>query len=252
MRIATWNVLAPEFCAPPKEGGRDYYARVRPFLPWSLRCPRIVALVGSLEADVVCLQEVSKVHWDRGLRPHFEALGYACVFAPRPEKRPDGVALLVRAPWRIERAEPFAFDDGSEKVALIGELRGPAGGRVGAASVHLKWTGDGHEPMAQLGRVLDHVRARGDAPAIVAGDLNVDAARHRAWAFVAEPDWRMAHPNDGRPTWFADGRGEKCDGILVRNWSHVQFCPYPDVPVEPGLPSAELPSDHLPLVADLA
>ena len=119
------------------------------------------------------------------------------------------------------------------------------------ASIHLKWDVNAEIPMVQLGHVLGEIGQLELAPTIVAGDLNVDPLRNRAWPFVA-PGWHVAHPDDARPTWIADGRSEKTDAILWRNWSSVQFQPYPDVPTLPGLPSATMPSDHLPLVADFA
>jgi endonuclease/exonuclease/phosphatase family metal-dependent hydrolase len=249
MRLATWNILAPEFCAPPREGGRDYYARVRSELSWDKRMPRIITVLGEIAADVVCLQEVSQMHWSRGLKASLEELGYTCLYAPRPDGRPDGVALLSRGEWRPVAHGVGSFDDGSEKVWLWATLEGPEG-RAHVASVHLKWDASGTIPMTQLARVLDDLGGAGGEPVVVAGDLNADPLRLRAWPFVG-PGWSVAHPDDGRPTWFADGRAEKTDAILWRNWSSVRFEPYPDVPVDPGLPSAQMPSDHLPLIAEL-
>jgi endonuclease/exonuclease/phosphatase family metal-dependent hydrolase len=250
MRLATWNVLAPEFCAPAKEGGRDYYAHSRAHLPWHLRMPRILDEVTRLGADVVCLQEVSKVHWERGLKAGLEDLGYEALFAGRPGQRPDGVAILVRQGLRVAAQGAGGFPDDSEKAYLWATLETPRG-PVHVASVHLKWDVRAEIPMVQLGHVLDAMGRLEPAPAVVAGDLNVDPLRNRAWPFVA-PGWSVAHPDDARPTWIADNRAEKTDAILWRGWSTVRPHPYPDVPPIPGLPSETMPSDHLPLVADLA
>ncbi len=249
IRLATWNILAPEFASPPPDGD-DYYAATREHLAWAKRRPKIVAHLRTTQADAVCLQEVSKLHWERSLRPELEQAGFATLFAPRPGTRPDGVALIVPLGGRVLRWTAFSFDDGSEKVALLAELE-TRGRRWCVASVHLKWTAEGDLPMAQLLQVRDALAAFGAAPMALAGDWNVDPRRHPRGQEAERDGWQIAHPDDGRPTWLADGRAERVDGVLVRGFASVIPAPIPEVAVVPGLPSERWPSDHLPLTVEL-
>lgn len=251
IRLATYNVLCPEFAAPSLDG-TDFYLRTRAFLPWAERWRRLVERVRGLDADVVCLQEVSKTHWDRSLRPAFEELGYRCLFAPRPAPRPDGVAVLVRAPLVAGPLETLGFPDDSAKVAGVVPVRLPGGRELLVVSAHLKWSADGNVPAAQLAHLFDAIDARAAALTVVAGDLNVDVLRHPVRAVVEARGYASAYPDDGRATWAAAGRAEKVDAVLVRGLRVVAVAPYPDLAPDPGLPSADEPSDHLPLVAQLA
>jgi len=244
MRLATWNILAPEFCGPSLDG-TDYYRHSRPWLKWHDRLPRIVATLEQLHADVLCLQEVSTAQWERGVRPALERLGYACCHAPRPGRRPDGVVVAARGEWSLAATTLVPFDDGSDKVVLLAELRDAQGRSLQVGSLHLKWTRDGDLALRQLTHVAGLVRP--DTPCVLAGDLNVDVVRHRDWAALAHAGWVSGYPDDGVPTWFADERAERTDAILLRGVRAVDALPIPPVEVVPGLPSEAMPSDHLPL-----
>ncbi len=247
IRVVTWNLLAPEFAAPPPDG-EDFYPLTREHLPWAKRWPRIVEIIRGFRADAVCLQEVSKVHWERTLRPSLEQAGFTTLYAPRPGKRPDGVALLFAKGTLARLWTPFVFEDGSEKSALLARLE-TRGVVWSVASVHLKWTADGETPIDQLTRIQQELAAFGEGPLLVAGDWNVDVLRHPRRAEVEQGGWQVVHPDDGVPTWLAAGRAERADGMVARGFVSGAPEPIPRVEVHPGLPSAEWPSDHLPLIA---
>ena len=248
MRLATWNILAPEFCAPSLDG-TDYYRDTRPHLKWADRFPRLVARIQRLDADVLCLQEVSAAQWGRKLLPALEQAGYRCHFAPRPGNRPDGVVVAVRGGWQVTWTRPVPFLDGSDKVALMAGLVDGSGRAITVASAHLKWTADGDQPARQFDQLASEIEALGAGPAVIAGDLNLDLVRHPSWTALAARGWRSAYPDDGRPTWFADGRSEKTDGLFMRGVDATALLPVDDVATPPGLPSPDMPSDHLPLAA---
>ena len=64
LSVVSWNILAPTF-APPSR-----YPWVAPAtLAWPKREAAIVATLGRLDADVVCLQEVEVALWDAGTAP---------------------------------------------------------------------------------------------------------------------------------------------------------------------------------------
>ena len=249
MRIVTWNLLAPEFARPGKDG-RDYYARTRTHLPWDRRRVLIIDRLRELDGDLLLLQEVSKVHWHRGLEQALSAAGYRCLLAPRPEGRADGVVLAARSSMTIDASETVAFDDGTDKVGLIARLT-VAGRSLTVASVHLKWSETDDVPVRQLRMLMERIGTRGLLPAVVAGDLNFDIVASPVWSELSRAGWTSCYADDASPTWAADGRARKLDAILVRGFELRSVRPLPVINVEVGLPSDIEPSDHLPLVAVL-
>jgi len=87
--LATWNLLAPVFAPPEK------YPWARQDLRWPLRQDRIVARLASIDADVLCLQEVEVGMWD-GLLERLHALGYDGVLQEMSRGHPIANAVLVR------------------------------------------------------------------------------------------------------------------------------------------------------------
>jgi len=72
IRLASWNLLAPDFANPRK------YPQCDPeHLKWSYRQSLVVPQIQNLQADVVCLQEVSVRHWPdflQALQPDYHGV----------------------------------------------------------------------------------------------------------------------------------------------------------------------------------
>jgi len=251
VRVVTWNLLAPEFARPGKNG-RDFYVRTREWLGWEGRLRRILARLDAVDADLLLLQEVSKVHWERTIRDALQVRGYDVRFAPRPGTRADGVALAVRSPWRIDESQAWTLEDDSQKACLLARVSADGARSFVAASVHLKWAEPDDLPAGQLARVVTRIEAMGPGPALVAGDLNFDVVGSTTWPELAGKGWTSAYADDPSPTWSADGRARKLDAMLLRGIGIRRVEALPSINPEVGLPSASEPSDHLPLVVDLA
>jgi len=255
MRLATWNV----------NSARARLARLQDWLP--RRAP-----------DVVCLQE-TKCLDDAFPREEIEALGYhAATFGQRTY---NGVAILSREPPAdVVRGLPGDPDDHEARVvaATVGDLRVLSVYAVNGVSVgHDRY----HYKLAWLGRLADYARALlADFPRlVVTGDFNVtfddrdvhdpDAWRERilcstpereALARVLEPGlhdaFRKHHEEGGHYTWwdfrtrgFSRDRGLRIDHFLMSGPAH-EACT--DVTIDRSERGAERPSDHAPVLAELA
>lgn len=221
VRLATYNVLATAYIR------ASYYPGVEPrWLDPAWRHPALVRRVQALEADVLCLQEVEAVVYE-ALR---EALPeYVWTWLPKSGGRPDGCATASRT---VLSTRELVYADGSNHVALLTEV---APGLV-VANTHLKW----QHGLPQLNELLTA------KPQVVCGDLNVTGddpvlQALRAAGFYA--DGAQA------PTAVANGRAKKIDHVY--SILPLRAEPPPAVTDHTPLPSAEEPSDHLPLVVQL-
>jgi len=163
--------------------------------------------------------------------------------------------ILVRTDrLGIVAHEGVPFLDGSNRVALLATVRSwREKTTFAAACVHLEWSEDGHSQAMELRYVLGLLDSRGyGRRAIVAGDFNLDLGASPLNAEVAAAGFRIATAPDRTATFVADGRAERLDDILVRGLDVMRAAPVPVVPVDPGLPSETVPSDHLPVSAEIA
>lgn len=244
LRIATWNVLAPEYSV-----NTSFYNTVREFLPWEVRWPRIAAHVRTLGADVLCLQEVSIPTWETHWLPLAAELGMDAWIAAAEDRRP-AVAVLVGHKWR---AEPLACGKpGHRKRPTARAALALDGARLAIASVHFRYTPSGRRSMRELASELRSLSALGPDIAVVAGDINADVWRHERWDRVAALDARVAHAGCHGSTFAAAGRAQILDAIVVRGTCGVRAEPYAELRADNPMPNAEWPSDHVPLVATLS
>ena len=274
LRLATWNVLAPEFYERLKP--ERFCERYPPApLDASARLDRVCARVRELAArnDVVCLQEVECELVER-LEP-LRREGFTLHYEQRPEGKPDGVAALVRDALPIEaRARHEVVisyrgtgsdgtperSDRARRVTLHLRLATPMA-CVNLLVAHAEWDDgcnklDGETPLgtAQAARLMGILAASPADVDIIAGDLNSSercpcvrelltqsfVAATRAGTTQREPtsiDWD--HATGGFRT-------SSIDWILVRG-ARAELVG--EVRVPPNAPCEELPSDHLPVEA---
>ena len=136
LSVVSWNILAPTV-APLSR----YPWVARPatlassLLAWPKREAAIVATLGRLDADVVCLQEVEVALWD-GLLRRLTSLGYSGVLQETQRQHPIANAVLFRrAALRCTQTE-------SRSRALIAVLESldaaDSAAPLHVASVHLE------------------------------------------------------------------------------------------------------------------
>ena len=210
----------------------------------------VAAVVASLDADVVSVQEV----WDPALEPGAFAaavadLGYEVLHeplspstldpTPQITPHPDqatgtwGVALLSRLPVRSSRIVDLGRLverwDVARRHAVLADVD-VAGSLVTVAALHLSFVVP--NAAAQLRRLGGHLPS--DRPTVVAGDCNL-------WGPVARslvPRHRRAVR--GR-TWPAHRPHSQLDHLLVS----------PTVVVRRAAVLSPSGSDHLPVIAEL-
>jgi exodeoxyribonuclease III len=253
VRIATWNINS---------------IRVRHdlVLDWLRRSA----------ADVLCMQE-TKVVDDDFPTEEFQRLGYAVAMAGQPGY--NGVAIASRLP--MHDVEIGLWDDrGDEDKRLIAVTTGgfrvfcvyvPNGKSVGSPSFAQK--------LAWLRRLKETILRQSASPAIVAGDFNVA----RDERDVHDPDvmlgqlhfhpderaaleellapnlvdaYRLYHPESGRYSWWdyrgsgvRKNQGLRIDYVFIAA-SLAATCSGAEIDAEER--KRPRPSDHVPVVVDLA
>lgn len=245
-RAATYNVLATAYLS---KG--DYSAVPPGLLDPAWRVPAVVRRVVGLNADVVCLQEV-EADLFAALEAHLGPLG----FAGRHELksgRPDGCATFYRAasfaPVRAARLE--YRDEGFVALLLTLEHEGRP---LGVANTHLRWDRPGTPRAEQVGfrqasELLDALDPACDAW-VVCGDFNRGPASEVPAAFRAAG---LVAAHQRLPAARSAVMNRRATLIDYVFHSRTLVC-VPDAPPTPpdALPSAEEPSDHLPLTATFA
>lgn len=250
LTIASYNVLADAYIRP------EYYRDAsHPFLEPTSRRRSLIERVFSLDADVLCLQEVDYETF-RELEEGGRARGYAFArWLHKAMGKPDGVATFVRETFTAASSMNIDFMDGrgeAQRSGCVGLLtflhKGPV--VLNVVNTHFKWDPPGTNPedsvsLAQADQLLSTV---GQNPfSIVCGDFNAEPGSALLSRF-ADADYRDAHPARP-PTFIAKGRPQKLDYILHRPRLKAYAVAPPELRPETLLPSASEPSDHLPLVA---
>jgi exodeoxyribonuclease-3 len=259
MRIATWNVNSVK-----------------------QRLDNALAWLAERQPDVVCLQETKCV--DAAFpREAFESAGYNV--AVHGQKTFNGVAILSKAPFD-EVTPRLPGDDGDDHARFLEVVISTGGGVLRIASIYLP---NGNPPgsdkygykMRWMDRLIHYARERLalEEPLVLAGDFNVipagrDARNPAAWTGDAlflpatrEKFHTLCHlglvdairaatdANGLYSFWdYQAGSWAKNDGIRI---DHLLLSPQAadrlgGVDIDRHVRGWEKPSDHVPVVADLA
>jgi endonuclease/exonuclease/phosphatase family metal-dependent hydrolase len=233
MRIATLNVLADSYI---KFGD---YSHVRPqeLLKPGARTEGLVRLIGSLQADVIGLQEVEQPLVD-ALRDSGE---WSSIFYAQKHQAPDGSAMLVKGDASPNDYEQHYFSDGSGHVMQLLKA-----GSLAIANTHIKW--DLQNRTVQTEEVLERVRHM--PRAILLGDYN-DRPGEPAHQMVAEAGF--VHVWGDEPTAFIANRDGKAaiDFAAVRGVDarQVQLGLGDNLSLE-TIPNPACPTDHIPVMIE--
>jgi endonuclease/exonuclease/phosphatase family metal-dependent hydrolase len=248
------------------------------FGPWEERAPAIETTLCSLDADVLCLQEVWGVDGgDTSFASVLaERLGYEHVYAQRLDW--DGVlfgnAILSRWPIASTAWWPLpAREDAEEhRTLLFGEVTGPRG-PVQVFCTHLNWkfqhSDVRQEQVAFICDRIESTRPR-TYPAILCGDMNAAPESTEMMMLsgkttvpvpnlVFHDAWEMAGDGPGH-TWSNDSPYARLDLEVARRIDYVYsgwpraggagHCVHAEVigrdPVD-----GVVPSDHYGVLAEL-
>jgi vancomycin resistance protein VanJ len=218
--------------------------------------PSTVAAVGAPDADVVCLQEVTRA-WESALRGAYATKYPHMLFAPK--ENAGGLAVLSRFPLEDRGVVPVPGDLHPGWIVVADA----PGGRVQLVHVHLRSMFNGtsdwvsnyfateKDHLAELALFMDGAEGAKPAaeeklPTVVLGDFNEspsgDTVKH-----LEGLGFRNALPlfRPGQYTWHSPSVG----GMLDMTIDHVMF----DDAFEPlsAWVDRRGRSDHLPVIARL-
>lgn len=254
MKIATWNVNSLK-----------------------VRLPHVLDWLKANEPDVLCLQE-TKLQDENFPVGDLEALGYACAFSG--QKTYNGVAVVARSPIEDVGTELPGLEDPQRRVlsasidgVRILNLYVPNGQEVGSEKYAYK--------LDWLARLVDYAKAllSVNARVVICGDFNVapedrdvhDPGLWRGRVLCSEPEReafgsllaagfkdafrKFEQPDDAYSWWdyrsaaFRRNMGLRIDHILCSDalYDRVRSCTIDTAPRR-----LERPSDHAPVVADIA
>jgi exodeoxyribonuclease-3 len=259
MRIATWNVNS---------------------VKQRLDC--VTAWLAERNPDVACFQETKCVD-DAFPTQAFEGLGYNV--AIHGQKGFNGVAILSKTPFDEVTAR-LPGDNGDEQARFLEAVISTEDGVVRIASIYLP---NGNPPdtdkypykIKWMDRLIDYARERMalEEPLLLAGDYNViptvaDARNPSAWVgdalFLPQTRGRFrslvnlgftdavraASDNADLYTFwdYQAGAWQKNNGIRI---DHVLMSPqatdkFVSATIDKHVRAWEKPSDHVPVVVDLA
>lgn len=248
--IASYNVLADSYVRP------DWFPKTpAALLEPGARTSALADRVAGLGVDIVCLQEVEPEVFAAVERRLGSAWGSA--YARKGRGKPDGCATFVSERLSWKRATPHHYADGTGHLALVAVLE-LAGVELAVANTHVRWSPadspeaehHGHRQLGELLAARDQLAA--GARWVVCGDLNLrpgagPLARLEAAgfsdAFAGRPEGFTTNSAGGakRIDYIFYGAGLSCLGASVETIDGTT-----------PLPSDKEPSDHLPVVAELA
>jgi mRNA deadenylase 3'-5' endonuclease subunit Ccr4 len=254
--IATYNVLASAYIQ------RAHYPRTPAMVlnpVW--RIPALVQYIRRLKADILCLQEVEAETFV-ALRTSLGVMRYDAQYARKYARRPEGCAIFYkRNAFELLSARVIAYADGAGiapdtgHIALCTLFRS-GGGILGVINTHLTWDPPSTPQNAQVGQrqtqqlLTEYVNSASDARGwIIAGDFNV-TPDSEIIAMVERAGLRYAHSGlTGVFTCNVNSDARMIDYIFRSS----ELVAEPQLPVaiddKTILPSAEQPSDHVPVMA---
>ncbi len=254
--MATWNVLATAYIR------REYYPNTPPeVLDAVWRTPAMVRFAKSLGVDVLCLQEVEREVF-AALEAGLGEMGYEGRYVLKGGKRPDGCAAFFRKDrFNLVSAQRFAYLDGDGGGGASGHIVQlliveDGGRRLALLNTHLKWDAPGTPRERQWGyrqasQALDVLRQEADGVdgEIICGDLNVTPESDVVAALLAA-GFNYAHRGcDGVRTCNSSREAKLIDYLFYRGLLRSRPVLPDPIDEDTVLPSLEMPSDHLPLVA---
>ena len=251
--MASWNVLSDAYTDPA------YFPRTPPeVLAPGARTAAVLNTADALDAHVLLFQEAdptlvaaATTRWPRS----------AVLWCPKGKNRPDGCLTVVHPPWTVTGTRRIEYTDTdpatpggppSGHVLQTTTVTGPDGTRAMALTTHMRYAPPGTSADRHVGVRQAHelVRALDLAPAgipVVLGADTNDPPEGPVRRALRAAGLRETHPTGPRS--YANGTAHDLDVLSVRG---TTARPVPTgLAVSPGMPDGPVPSDHLPLVADV-
>jgi mRNA deadenylase 3'-5' endonuclease subunit Ccr4 len=255
LKIVTYNVLADVYLLPER------YPDSPQSCMGSRRTQALVAKVVSIDADVICMQEVESTLY-KVLCEALEPLGYSGWLELRGGNAAEGCALFHRRRiLKLSLASRFDFPElcGSQPCHRLAQIAIFDAGKkpLAVANTHLQWDPPATARSAcrsqhqvasllkELGNIVPYT------PTVICGDFNAEAKSQTVSALL-EQRFQFGHAGEAMtPTCRANGRCRMIDFIF--HSPGISASPSPIEPIDSGtpMPGVEHPSDHVPVTATL-
>ncbi|CAN2387421.1 angel homolog 2, partial [Pristimantis euphronides] len=185
--VMSYNILSQDLL----EDNSGLYSHCqRPYLLWNYRLPNIVRELQKMNADILCLQEVQKDHYEEQLKLKLEAMGYTCEFKVRTGSKPDGCAICFKSDkFDMKIAKPVEYfrrnialldrDNIGLVLMLQPKIKGGNIPKICVANTHLLYNPRrGDIKLAQLAILLAEITRVAQiqdeqfCPIVLCGDFN--------------------------------------------------------------------------------
>lgn len=252
----SYNVLASAYIQ------RAWYRRTPALvLNPAWRVPALVQHISMLNADLLCLQEVEPETFV-ALRTYLGERGYGGEYARKLAGRPEGLAIFYRRTsfdWVSSRI--VAYADGSGVAHDTGYIAHRVmlrnrGQTLGIINTHLTWDSPNTAREARHGLrqaqqcLAEYQNSGGDAGAwIISGDFNV-TPESEIVALALQAGLQYPHHNLADVyTCNVGGRPRLIDYLFYSSRLSAEASVLSRIDDQTILPSAEEPSDHVPIMA---
>ncbi len=232
MRAATFNVLADAYL------GYGDYSHVNPdLLQPGARIDSIVQSIDGLNADIVGLQEAD----EQLVHALAETGDWQTFWSPKERNKPDGCLTVVRPGLEVRDFETHAYQDGSGHIMQVLRM-----GRIAFANTHIKWApldAPSHIGVGQTTELIDRIAS--DEAAVIFADSN-DRPGGPVRQLIEAAGFNDMYGD--MPTAIVNGEAVALDILAVRGIASTRVVKNYNVLT---IPNAMLPSDHIPLLANL-
>lgn len=254
--VASYNVLASAYIQ------RAWYRRTPALvLNPAWRVPALVQYISLLNADLFCLQEVEPVTFV-ALRSYLGERGYGAEYARKLAGRPEGLAVFYRrTSFDSINTKVIPYNDGAGVTANSGYvaqlvLLRHAEKILGVINTHLTWdppttAREAQRGLRQVQQCLAEYQNR-NAEAhgwLISGDFNV-TPESEIVALALHAGMQYPHHNLADVyTCNIGGRARMIDYLFYSAGLTAEASAVNRIVDQTILPSAEEPSDHVPIMA---
>ena len=225
------------------------------------RVPAVVQHASALKADILCIQELEPDVF-ASLRAVLGGDGYHAQYARKGAGRPDGLAIFYK-PKNCEllATERLPYADGGDRtdsgyIALLVMCRS-AGELIGIINTHLMWDPAVNAPSSRRGyrqarQLLDvWQKIKSSATAwVLAGDFNATPESDLV-AMICAAGFDYSHRGLAEmATCNVNGEPRMIDYLFYTGALRARPRAIVAVNRHSVLPSAEAPSDHVPVSAE--
>jgi mRNA deadenylase 3'-5' endonuclease subunit Ccr4 len=253
-KVASCNILADSYVRP------EWFAHIDPeILKWEKRSVALLRKIAGFDADVICLQEVTKdayVFFDA----HLSKSGYQGCFAKKEQKKPDGCATFFRQrSLQYKDSRTIYYSDGEGEantghLALISSFVSEAG-VISIANTHVKWDVAGKPEADHLGyrqiRELIHRHIKADQTTdawIICGDFNAPPDSPLITELLNN-GFVDAYQGAAQNTCNSNRAAKRIDFLFHTSNLKAKPTKIKDIDGLTPLPSEDEPSDHLAVSA---